>query len=83
MDKMLKMDGYDDCILGIVERCGQNPFYVYDTDLIIEKLMNQGMTEEEAIEFHEYNQAGAWLGEGTPGFLSAYTQEDIINTSYI
>ena len=75
MDNMLKMDGYDDCILGIVERCGQEPFYVYDTDLVIENLMRQGMTEEAAIEFHEYNQAGAWLGEGTPGFLRAYTED--------
>lgn len=72
MDNMLKMDGYDDCILGVVERCGQEPFYVYDTELIIEKLMDEGMTEEEAIEFHQYNQAGAWLGEGTPGFMNAY-----------
>ena len=72
---MLKMDGYDECILGIVERCGQEPFYVYDTDLVIENLMSQGMTEEAAIEFHEYNQVGAWLGEGTPGFLRAYTED--------
>lgn len=72
---MLKMDGYDECIIGIVERCGQEPFYVYDTDLVIENLMSQGMTEEAAIEFHEYNQVGAWLGEGTPGFLRAYTED--------
>ena len=76
MNDLLKMDGYNDCILGIVERCGQQPFYVYDTELIIEKLMDEGMTEEEAIEFHEYNQAGAWLGEGTPGFLKAYEEEN-------
>jgi hypothetical protein len=75
MNNMLKMDGYDECILGIVERCGQEPFYVYDTDLVIENLMSQGMTEEAAIEFHEYNQVGAWLGEGTPGFLRAYTED--------
>jgi hypothetical protein len=75
MNNMLKMDGYDECIIGIVERCGQEPFYVYDTDLVIENLMSQGMTEEAAIEFHEYNQVGAWLGEGTPGFLRAYTED--------
>jgi hypothetical protein len=27
------------------------------------------MDREEAEEFHEFNQAGAYLGEGTPAFL--------------
>jgi len=26
-------------------------------------------TEEEAIEFMEYNVVGGWHGEGTPGFM--------------
>ena len=67
---MIKMDGFDNCIIGIVERCGQKPFYIYDVDLVIEELMMQGMDEGEAIEWHEYNQAGSWLGEGTPAFLN-------------
>jgi len=27
------------------------------------------MTEEEAIEYMEYNMKGAWVGETTPVFL--------------
>ena len=28
-----------------------------------------GMTEEEAREFHDFNQLGGWHGEHTPGFM--------------
>ena len=28
------------------------------------------MSEEEAYEYFEFNQMGAWMGEGTPCFLN-------------
>jgi len=31
--EMLIVDGYDDCIVGVAERCGQQPLLVYDEDL--------------------------------------------------
>jgi hypothetical protein len=76
MNKLIKMDGYDDCILGIVERCGKKPFYLYDRELVLDQLMADGATEEEAIDFHEFNQAGAWVGEQSPGFLNKMTYEE-------
>lgn len=63
------MDGYDDCILGVVERINTEPYTIYDKGCVIKKLMKDGMDEDEAIEFYEFNQVGAWLGEHTPGFL--------------
>jgi len=27
------------------------------------------LTKEEAEEFHEFNQIGAWMGDGTPAFV--------------
>jgi hypothetical protein len=67
----LTADGLDDCIIGIGERCSQSPICVYDRDKVIEKLTNRdGMTVEEAEEFFEYNIVGAWVGEGTPMFLT-------------
>jgi hypothetical protein len=69
-EEMLVMDGYDDCILGIVERCGQPPIYCYDKEKIIEKLKSDGMTEDEALDFFYFNQVGASMGETTPCFLS-------------
>ena len=68
--KALTMDGYDDCIAGVLERFGMEPIIVYDKQRVIEKLIQDGATEEEAYEFFEYNQLGAWMGDGTPGFIN-------------
>lgn len=64
------MDGFDDCIAGVSSRFGQVPVVCYDRNKVIKKLMDQGMTWEEAEEFHEFNQAGAWTGETTPAFIT-------------
>ena len=32
------MDGYDDCIAGVVERFGQNPIVCYDKEKVIQRL---------------------------------------------
>lgn len=66
---MLVMDGYDDCVVGVVSRFGMTPIFCYDINKVIEKLQKDGMTFEEAQEFHEFNQLGAWMGYGTPCFI--------------
>ena len=66
---VMTMDGFDDCILGICERINQESIVAYDLQKVLAKLQKQGMTEEEAIEWHEYNQLGAWVGESTPCFI--------------
>ena len=65
------MTGFDDCIVGILERFGVDvPVVVYDREKVIQKLMDSGIeTYEEAEEFYHYNQLGAWVGDGTPAFL--------------
>jgi hypothetical protein len=68
-EDLLKMDGYDDCIEGVVQKYGSQPFIVYDYNKVINKLMKQGMSYHEAVEFHEFNQACVYLGENTPGFI--------------
>ena len=67
---LLVMDGYEDCIVGVVERCGQEPIVCYDKRKVIERLEADDMTTEEAEEFFYYNQIGAWMGDTTPCFLS-------------
>ena len=72
-NELLTMDGYDDCIVGIGYRAGsQSTYVVYDTQKIINKLMKDGMTYHEAVEFHEFNQACAWVGDKTPGFIDTF-----------
>jgi len=61
------MDGYDDCIIGVLS---SESVIVYDYDKVINKLMTVSeMTYAEAIDFHLYNQAGAYVGENTPIFI--------------
>lgn len=67
-DVML-VDGYDDCIIGIVNRIGTSSVLLYDTEKIIAKLVKDGLTDEEAYEFFEFNILGAYVGEHTPAFL--------------
>ena len=67
--ELLCMDGFDDCIAGIVTRYCQDPIVCYDRKKVIAKLMKDGMTEEEAEEFFSFNQIGAWLGDKTPCFI--------------
>lgn len=66
---MMTLDGFDDCILGIAERCGQPNLLAYDANKIWKKLVKQGMTEEEAVEYFYFNISGAYVGEGTPVFI--------------
>ena len=66
----LIMDDYDDCIAGVVYRFGAEPIVCYDKKLILDKLKKDGMTEEEAIEWFEFNQIGSWLGKMTPCFIT-------------
>jgi len=70
-DAPLKMDGYDDCIVGMVERFGMTPIICYDKAKVLRKLLrDDGMTQDEAEEFFDFNQLGAWMGNGTPCFLT-------------
>jgi len=70
---ILRIDGYDDCAVGLVSRCGQDPFIVYDAEKIIEKLMGDGMDRDGAQEYFDFNIAGAWMGMTTPGFIETET----------
>jgi hypothetical protein len=65
--EMLTADGLDDAIIGVGARCGQPDIVAYDVEKVIEILVTRDeMTYEEALEFYEFNIAGAWVGEQTP-----------------
>ena len=68
---MLKADGFDDCILGLTERFGTATVIAYDKDKIISKIMKDSdMDWLEAEEYFSFNIVGAWVGEGTPCYVS-------------
>lgn len=68
-DELLFADGFDDCIIGVASRFGQESHVAYDMGKCIGKLMDDGMTSEEAVEYFEFNIIGAYVGEKTPTFI--------------
>ena len=73
-EELLFMDGFDDCIMGVAERCGMEPVVVYSRHKVIEKLMKDGMDEDEVADYHYNNQAGAYMGERTPMFFDSLNE---------
>jgi len=63
----VKVDGYDEAIIGLGRRFNQN-FYIYEEEKII-KALSKNMTQEEAQEYFEFNILGSYVGEGTPIFM--------------
>lgn len=67
-DELMFLDPekFDKCIIGVAIRCGMPSSVVYDKDELIKVYMDEGMSEEEALEFISYNVEGAYVGETTP-----------------
>jgi hypothetical protein len=65
-DTFMVADGLDDAIIGVDDN---NLKIVYDIDKVIDILIKDGMDVDEAIEYYEYNIAGAYVGENTPSFI--------------
>ena len=64
---MTPREHYDKCIVGVTYHGDR---VVYDVDLVLESLMeDQGMSDEEALDWFEYNMVGSYLGDGTPIFM--------------
>ena len=70
-------DGFEGAFIGIGEQFNRK-MAVYDLDKCVEILMvRDGMGYEEAAEYMGFNVTCAWVGEGTPCFLSL--MENIID----
>jgi hypothetical protein len=82
-EEALFADGFEDAFVGVIERFGQDPIAVYDREKCIAILMEQfddDNDEErdlhgEAEDYFGYNVIGAWVGEGTPAFITRYEKE--------
>ena len=60
---------FDNAIVGICSGFGLEPKVAYDYDKVIKANMKNGMSYEEAEEYFDYNQIGAYVGEHTPVFI--------------
>ena len=75
--QLYKVDGFDNCYLGVGSSYGENPALIYDYEKIIEQLKNDGMSQEEAEEHFDFNIAGTYFGEKMPIFLNRIPLEDL------
>lgn len=74
-DEALYPTGFEDAIIGYVERFGLPPLALVDRMKCIEILMSRdGMSGEDAEEFFEFNIIGSWMGEHTPCFATIFTE---------
>jgi hypothetical protein len=65
-----------EAIIGYVERFGMEPQILLDREKCIQCLIKDGMPEEDAEEFFEFNTIGSFMGElGTPCFATLVKHE--------
>lgn len=73
----LLANGFENALIGVSMRFGQNPIALYCYDTCIEILMKRdGMTQDEAEEYFEFNVIGAGMGENTPAFAMIFKKEE-------
>lgn len=68
--KAVLFDGYEQAFIGVSHRYGQPPLVVYSYRRCIEiNMARDGMDQQEAIEWFEYNAMRTWAGKYTPIIL--------------
>jgi hypothetical protein len=64
------LDGLEEAIIGIVEEFGNGKRILYSKRIILSLLqIRDGMTEQEAEEFYDFNILGLYAGEQNAVFL--------------
>ena len=71
---MIFVDGLDSAILGMDTEYQR---VIYSKSKMIDVLIQDGLTELDAVEWLEYNVWNIYVGEHTPIFLHELTKEDI------
>ena len=65
----LSEEEFDDAIIGVCQRIGNETVVAYDATKIVE-ILSRSMSEDEAYEYFEFNILGAYVGERTPAFIT-------------
>ena len=74
IEETILFDNLDDCIVGITT----NDQVIYDYELLIKHFIVDGMTEEEAVEWIDYNIIGLYAGEKTPVIMYSLKEKQVI-----
>ena len=77
-ENVITMDGYNDCIIGVISTFDGKQVIAYDIEKVLTRLRERdGMSEIEAIEFFEFNMLGAWMGDHTPMFIATLEEQHL------
>ena len=70
-DGAVLFTGFEEAILGITlsNHAVEEAVVAYDYHKCIDILMQDGMTEEEAVEYFDFNVIGTYAGPRTPIFI--------------
>lgn len=81
MSFTLFADGFDDAVVGL-DTTSDVPRVVYSVDKMVFILMHRdGMSEEEAVEFIDFNVTSSYLGgEGTPIYINQMGYNEALDT---
>ena len=72
----LLVDGLNEAVIGFGHQFSNAPVAIYDYDKCIEIYMrDHGWDYDEAMEWMSFNVIGAWMGEGTPIFMTKFEEE--------
>lgn len=75
-DEVVIADGLSEAFVGLAQVGSESKTVaVYDSVKIVRILMEQGMTQDEAVEYYEFNILGAYVGEATPIYLIPVDRE--------
>jgi hypothetical protein len=66
--ELLLADGLDEAFIGYTD--DDVPRAIYDKVACVQCLVDEGMSEEDAIEHLEFNTFYAYVGEQTPLFIN-------------
>lgn len=76
--EVLKIDDYDDCVIGIGQTWHGNMLVdrlIYDGEKMLDKMEENGMDREGAMEYMEFNILCAYMGDSTPIVLWPVPEE--------
>lgn len=77
-EDLLKFDGFDEAVIGVATRAGQESVLLYDYDKMVEILMDKNKWDRDDTEdFLHYNTLSAYMGPKTPAVLIAKPLEQI------
>lgn len=74
---IVSLTGYEDCIVGVVDKLGEPSSLCYDTEKILAKIQERdGMSREDAVDFFCFNISTLYAGPASPCFLSLLPEDE-------